>query len=563
MTVVNGKLTQLSVSEVEKFEQCQRAWWFERANELRPDQSRAQEEGEAGHEHLALYLSTGEKPTGRKLMGKAASGAIVKGDLPKPGHPENDLLVELRFSGQEKFTEHCRCGHGPDEHHGKLKKTDDKPASKTACTHLDLGIGGEEPCECEGFNPEWIPLDTTQTLHLGGVPWEGFIDLAFRRGDVPEVWDHKFFSPCNPEISDDPYHWLKKPSDLIKTVQMPVYAKSQMPFWPDAKRWRLVHHCVSKKGVDSLVRSAVVTTEQINARCVEIEATVELMKVAAGATDQKQLTSAPRRVCESYGGCPHQSVCSAYQEKPTVQLSPEEAAMFDDLDAPAGAPATPAPAAAAAASEPDPFDGLDIPELDDETPAAAEEKPKPRMKFIDTPAEGEPVPQPVASPSTAPAVNPVVCKCETPITSENGSKLQDGTWKHIGCKLDAPPPAPVVARARPGKKPPKTEPAPKAEPTPEEVASKLKADAEEEGHSRNGAVVEPVPAPTAPVKVIEVAKPAPVVEDLRGVGPAAIAATVEAIGPNPEPIGIAREANARIALAETFEGIAKLLRSVA
>lgn len=397
-TVEGGVIKQLSVTQIESFDHnqvggCERKWWFERANDLRPDSSAAQDEGTAGHGLLADYFLTGEKPKGRKLMGKAVTGAILKGDLPKPGP---DLLVELRFDGQPKF--------GPD---GK-----------------------------------WLPLDEKETLSLAGVPLEGFIDLAFRRADVPEIWDHKFFTPARPEVSPDPYHFLKRGSELIRTVQMPVYVLSQMPYWPDAQTWRIVHHCVSKKGVDSLIRSAVVHVDEVLERKVEIEAVIERMKLVAPVAEQDAVPF-NRKSCTAFNGCPHQSICSAFKRRNTVELTPEEAALFADLDsvpvpqtAVTEPPAQPQVAAQAAPPA--------------EAPAAPPAAPAKKRRLLGiNDMTGDAAPAPAPAPTPVAAEVGATCACGEKVTAENGSKLQSGEWKHIGCKLDAPPPAPPKPKKAP------------------------------------------------------------------------------------------------------------------
>lgn len=475
-TVENGVIKQLSVTQIESFDVtqeggCARKWWFERAVDLRAEQSKSQAEGEAGHAHLAHYFLTGELPKGRKLMGKAATGAIVKGKLPERG---DDLFVELRFDGQPK-----------------------------------LDAAGN-----------WIPLDVANTLTLAGVPLEGFIDLTYRRGPIPVVLDHKFFTPCRPEISEDPYAWLKTGPQLIRTVQMPVYALSQRPYWPDATHWRLAHHYVSKKGVDSLIRSAVFTTEQILERGREIEAVIERMKVAARAERQDDVPANPGRACDAWQGCPHQSICSAHKTKgTTVQLSPEEAALFDDMDlpetgpAPDAAPTPPVPAPAAAA------------------PAPAKVR---RMPMIDVPA-------PTPAPTPAPAVEtPPACACGVAITPENGSKLQSGSWVHVNCPLLAPPPAPAAKERKPR--------APKAAPTvmvshaEEVVAAPGQLVRHPEEVPRTSPVITTTPAPLAPTIILA---PAP--------------------SPEPSVMGqIASVVGARgaVEIAGVLESIAKLLRTV-
>lgn len=276
--VDNGVLTRLSVSQVSRFDHaqvggCQRAWWFERAMDLIPDEDDAQSDGKHGHALLEEYLRTGEMPPKRVKMAKAVTGAIVKGELPLPG---SDLLIERRFSGQAQKDE---AG-------------------------------------------DWIPLDVETTLWLGGVPWDGFIDVAFRRGPIPEIWDHKF--------SSDIRSFAKRPSQLIKTVQMPVYVLAMHRQWTDAEQWRLVHHNVSRKGVDSFLASVTVHIDEVMARKQDIEKTVEQMKLVAGATNQNDVR-ANTKSCDAWQGCPHQSICSAFKEKSKVSLSDDEAAMFGEL----------------------------------------------------------------------------------------------------------------------------------------------------------------------------------------------------------------------------------------
>lgn len=500
--IVDGVLTQTSVSEIETADEnqvggCPRRWWFDRFGDLRPDQHRSQAEGEAGHAHLAAYLSTGAMPPKRKLMSKASTGAILKDKLPKPRTP-NDLLVELRFSGQPKHEDACECGHGSAAH----------PKGER-CETVTVDGQATVPCTCTGYRPRWIPLDTRKTLHVDGVPLEGFIDLAYRRGERPAVIDHKFFSPCNPMVSDDPYHWLKRGDELLSTVQMPVYVEAMRRRWPDAREWVIAHHYVSKKGVDSLFRVAVVTTDQIDARMVEIAKLVERMKSLASATEQDQVPVASsaltptKDACHARQGCPHQSICSAFTNRrtPAMELSADELAVFGDV------PPLDAPLA-----EPTPI-GDDVPPLDAPVAApapAAEPAKTHRMKFVDVPPAG-------AAPEPAPAATVLEviqsqCACGEFVNENNGSKLRDGTWKHIGCKLDAPPPAQKAKRApkKPAENPPASAATPAANPLPPKDSPR-ESDTDRAARQASeamAAAANPTPAPTAPVDVPEV-KPAP------------------------------------------------------
>lgn len=322
--VEGGVIRQTSVSQVESFDHnqkggCERRWWFDRVQGLRPDQDDAQSEGDKGHELLAGYLRTGQTPEGRVKMGKAVRGAILKGELPKP---TPDMLVEHRFSGQPKL-------------------------------------------DAEG---KWIPLDESKTLVLGGVPWEGFIDLAFRReGELPEIWDHKF--------SSDIHLYAKQGKELIKTVQMPVYVLAMQRVWPDAEDWQIVHHNIARTGVDSFVRSAVVHIDEVLERKAHIEGVVERMKLVAPVAAQDDVPF-NRKSCHAWRGCPHQSICSAFKEK-KVDLSPEELELFKGVD---GAP-PPAPPTSVAAPSPVPTTTpVDDPSLP--PPPTERKKREPKKKLM-------------------------------------------------------------------------------------------------------------------------------------------------------------------------------------
>jgi hypothetical protein len=368
----------LSTSQVESFDHsqtggCNRRWWFERVNDLRPDQTKAQSDGEAGHALLANYFLTGEKPKGRVKMGKAVTGAIVKGELPSPG---SDMRVEDRFSGQPK-----------------------------------LDTSGN-----------WIPVDVDETLTIWGVPFDGFIDLAFRRGNIPEIWDHKFGSDIHANA--------KQASALIRTVQMPVYVLSQLPYWPDAKQWRIVHHNVSKKGVDSFIRSAVVTLDQVFERKAAIEKLVASIGEIYNVEHQQDVPSNHRgatRACEAWNGCPHQSICQAFKGATHVALTPEEEALFAGLDdlAPKTEPKLETPKT----------------ELRHEhrlpTPEESAEVLR-RFQTLRQSVSPLDLPEPKTESVTPPDMPGPACACGAALNPTNGSRLPDGRWKHIGCALDSP-----------------------------------------------------------------------------------------------------------------------------
>ncbi len=464
-SVIDGVVVQSSVSQVESADDtqpggCMRRWWFDVPQGIRPEQTNQQGDGDVLHGHLARALRGDGVPQGRIKMGKVARATVLRGELPTPGP---DLFVEERFSRQPKF----------------------KPIPFA-----------------DGDRPAWEPLDATKTIHLAGVPLEGFIDLAFRRpfdptpayahfrtqaraGEIPTVWDHK--SSSSVENLDA----FSKPSaGLIKTDQMPVYVESERRRWPDAKLWRLVHYNVCRVGEYAFKREAIVTLDQILERVAHVTRVLERMKVYASSTSQDDVPF-NRRACRAWLGCPHQSTCRAFRED-QVELSAQELDVFNNIDGKEpdvmGAGIAHAPAAE------DPFAGADqlagkpaAPPAEEDEEAKlerqlAEAKAKKAAAKAKADAEAaakaEAVKQVAAEkkriaiadksttpdaelrgltppPGVKPAEQPwPACECGTQTSPENASRLKDGAVKHIGCPLNAvPPPAP--AAPAPAKRAPK------------------------------------------------------------------------------------------------------------
>lgn len=402
-TVSGGVIHALSVSQVESFDPsqtggCQRRWYFERVEGRRPESSNAQTDGDLGHALLATYLRGGELPKRAKML-KHVRGAIAAGNLPTPGP---DLLVEQRF--------------------------DDQPARDASGTR--------------------VQLDAARTLLLGGVPWDGYVDLQFRRWkSVVEVVDHKFSSDI------DTY---AKPSDgLIRTVQMPVYARNALRRWPDAREFRLTHHYVSRRGVASFLRSQVVTLDQVLERVADVERVVAEMQDVARATRQDDVPF-NRRACAAYAGCPHQSRCTAFRRN-QMNLTAEELELFGP---PSDAPKPPV-------VEEDPFATDDTRAWSPDALKAAASGDVAKAEEIQRAADAErsdpaPASEPLDIPlpeASKPAAQPsIACECGATLTPENSSRLQDSTHKHIGCPLAATntdQPAPK-RRGRPPKVKPET-----------------------------------------------------------------------------------------------------------
>lgn len=215
------KIRALSASQAERFDPeqvggCKRRWYFQNVMRLEvPEPEESKNDGHAGHALFATHYRFEGLPK-RSRMLKAVRGAIAKSDLPAPAP---DMLIESRFDGQPSNT-------------------------------------GER-----------LPLRTESTLWLGGVAWDGYVDLRFHRAGTITVLDHKF--------SSDIHAYAK--SDLLATVQMPIYALDSLRIWSEAQHVEFVHHYVSRRGVDSFLRRQLVTVEQVRQRGRQIEALVQEM----------------------------------------------------------------------------------------------------------------------------------------------------------------------------------------------------------------------------------------------------------------------------------------------
>jgi hypothetical protein len=381
------QLRALSASQAEEFDPsqvggCQRRWYLHRVVGLEvPRSGNAQEDGDAGHAHFARYYTTGELP-GRARMGKAVRGAIAKGELPPrvPGQ-----LVESRFDGQPS-----RDATG-----------------------------------------QRVPLRTESTLWLGGLPWDGYVDLRYLSGEVVTVLDHKFSSDI---------HAYAKPDDgLLSTIQMPVYALDSLRIWPNARGVRLVHHYVSRRGVESFLRSQVLSVEWIQKRGEEIAGLVSEMLAVSRAMSAEHVPG-NRKSCHTWSGCPFQSRCTAFKERPKMNLDKDEEAWLGVFSEANGTPKVSAPVAASCALC---GDAPDHPHGECSAfPNKSEDAARHHAELIaaDTavgspPSADDPfaVFAPEASvPAEQPAAAPTCPDCGTELTAENGSQ-RDGKWTHVRC----------------------------------------------------------------------------------------------------------------------------------
>lgn len=393
----------LSASQAERFDPeqvggCKRRWYFQNVMRLDvPEPEASKEDGHAGHVLFAMHYR-GEALPKRHLMLKAVRGAIAKGDLParEPGQ-----LVESRFDGQ--------------------------PAR-----------------DADG---ERVHLDTARTLWLGGVPWDGYVDLRFYRAGMITVLDFKFSSDI---------HAYAKPADsLINTVQMPVYALDSLRLWPEAQHVELIHYYVSRKGVDSFKRRQLVSTERIRQRGREIERIVADMRAVSEAKSPDDVPG-NRKSCNTWSGCPFQSRCSAFKEKPKMDLNPEESEWLnalgggpvETLKAASDVIAKAEPAVLAAAVENLTGDEkaklaefVKPPATGPEADAATELEIASAAGALS--ADDDPfavfAPKP-SVPQEQPAKPPACPDCSTELNAENGSE-RDGKWIHVACPAKSATPA--------------------------------------------------------------------------------------------------------------------------
>jgi hypothetical protein len=362
-TQVTYQIKTLSVSKVTGFDHsqkggCERRSVYDFPLGQKEEQTASQGRGEGRHHLTALHLAGKELPTRYDGL-KAVKRVIASGILPAPGP---DLLIERRFSGQDKY-------------------------------------------DAKG---DWVELDTSKTLWLGGVPWEGFVDVQYRRNGLVSVEDHKFA-----DVVED---WL--PAErLIRTVQMPVYGWNAFRIWPDAREVQLVHNYSTHNGKQTERRAAIVSRAQIEDRIGEIEPlTKRLITTWTTFQNVEDVPANPGPACDAWAGCPHQSKCSAFKKRFQAMqendLTDEEKAMFGIPITPKeAAPVTAPPAQQAATPPPAP-------------PAAVTATPAPVADQIPDSTSVPPPPQPSRKPRKAKQL--IEDLSTTPDATKCGPELQQG-----------------------------------------------------------------------------------------------------------------------------------------
>lgn len=387
-------LTALSASQAERFDPeqvggCPRRWFLQNVERVPvPEPEGSKLDGHAGHALFAMHYRGEDLPKRHRTL-KAVRGALAVGHLParEPGQ-----LVESRFDGQ---------------------------AARDA-------------------NGERVQLDTTRTLWIGGVPWDGYIDLRFYRDGMITVLDHKF--------SSDIHAYAKAAEALIDTVQMPVYALDSLRLWPEAQHVELVHHYVSRKGVDSFLRRQVVSVERVRQRGRQIAALVERMKATAAASSAEDVPG-NRKACHTWSGCPFQSRCTEFKEKPKMELDKDELSWLEGLGGEVKEKPTPMAVVAEARDvvnaelKEAAAEFVKSPVIGPEADAATELEIASAGGALDPDDDPFAVFAPKSSvPQEQPAPPPSCPDCSTELNAENGSQ-RDGKWIHVGCPAKSAPSA--------------------------------------------------------------------------------------------------------------------------
>jgi RecB family exonuclease len=157
-------------------------------------------------------------------------------------------------------------------------------------------------------------------LEAAGLPALGYIDVLNLRDDPPEVLDWKTTSS---------FQWAKTADDLLRNVQMTVYAKATHAMFdqlglapPEAVR--VTHVALLTKAPHEARRTtALMDRATMEANWAHVERTVgEMKEVALAQTPDK--VAPTKSSCSAYGGCPFRGRCQALDSTKDIKnpLSP-------------------------------------------------------------------------------------------------------------------------------------------------------------------------------------------------------------------------------------------------
>ena len=343
----------ISASQLSRFSECRRAWWFQHIMGLPTKQKPSAALGEAVHTVLERYLDDGVLPDTSTQAGRIAAPGLQY--LPKPGTVFTEVPMGSRGRGNAEVDEDS------------------------------LPVPGGMP-----------------RLVVAGMPVNGFIDVLDLSGEHPVVLDHK---------SSSDLKWAKTQEDLMEDPQMVLYGTYALDVFSamglEAETVEAGHIVYLTKGAPAARKTTVALTRaHLASERKKMEKTVEEMKVTAQARTPASVEG-EASVCDKYGGCDFRDKCGAigmfanaspfasmFKAQTPSQKENEPMSNVDPLAAiaalrakKAAAAANPAPAAPAPAAP-----GGD---------AAASILARYGVKASPAPATA---PAPVAAPTPAPAV---------------------------------------------------------------------------------------------------------------------------------------------------------------
>ena len=247
----------ISASQLSRFTECNRAWWFQYIMGLPTKQKASAALGEAVHTVLEAYLDDGALPDTSTQAGRIAAAGLSL--LPKPGTVFTEVPMGSRGRGNAEVDEDS------------------------------LPVPGGMP-----------------RLVVAGMPVNGFIDVLDLSGEHPVVLDHKTTSDIK---------WAKTQEDLLEDPQMVLYGTYALDVFRtmglETETVEAGHIVYLTKGAP-MARKTTVTLSRAHlaAERKKVEQTVEAMKKTA-AHRTPAAVEGEASVCDKYGGCDFRDKCGA------------------------------------------------------------------------------------------------------------------------------------------------------------------------------------------------------------------------------------------------------------
>lgn len=265
--------------------------------------------GRAVHEGLINYLSP---------------SAMTTGDPNQPGGCYRRYYIEYVLGIRSPFTGSQRLGvetHGQIERHlltgemvlGRLalsaREYIPEPDPTTQKVELDI-----QPTLADA-NGKFLGWPGPPILAAAGVRVVGHIDLL----RLPDATGNLYsVDPVGDTILDghalevkdwkttsDVGRWAKQGPQLIKTIQMPLYAKYGVTVYPTIDRVRISHVYMQTKGkLRSQKSTALLERDQIEKRWEEIESHVRTLKDVVKASKPGDVPP-NLKACPDFRGCHH------------------------------------------------------------------------------------------------------------------------------------------------------------------------------------------------------------------------------------------------------------------